>query len=82
MSQVTRRGIGWQKLVADGEDKSVEFSDGRHNCIAVHRAGLKWCGYVCTLHASICRTDIAVLRAEELQIRQYDPLGNLRKAGE
>jgi len=41
------------------------------------------------LHASICRTDTAAVRAEDisytlgsLQIRQYDPAGNLRKAGE
>ena len=39
--------------------------------------------------ASICRNDTAVVRAEDvafalgaLQIRQYDPVGNLRKAGE
>jgi hypothetical protein len=41
------------------------------------------------LHASICRTDTAAIRAEDvvfalgsLQIRQYDPQGNLRLPGQ
>jgi hypothetical protein len=40
------------------------------------------------LHASICRTDTAAIRAEDvsytlaqLEVRQYDPAGNLREAG-
>lgn len=90
MNQVTRRGTNWRNLVSDGEEKSIEFSDGPHNCIAVHRPGPKWQGgYVYMLHASICRTDTAAARAEDvayalgsLQVRQYDPVGNLRKAGE
>jgi hypothetical protein len=39
--------------------------------------------------ARICRADAAAVRAEDisyalgsLQIRQYDPAGNLRKSGE
>jgi hypothetical protein len=90
MNQVTRRGTNWRNLVSDGEEKSIEFSDGPHNCIAVHRPGPKWQGgYVYMLHASICRTDTAAARAEDvayalgsLQVRQYDPVGNLRKAGQ
>ena len=90
MNQVTRRGTNWRNLVSDGEDKSIEFSDGPHSCIAVHRAGPKWRGgYVYMMHASVCRTDAAAVRAEDvsyalgsLQVRQYDPVGNLRKAGE
>jgi hypothetical protein len=90
MNQVTRRGTNWRNLVADGEDKSIEFADGLHNCIAVHRAGPKWRGgYVYMLHASVCRTDTAAVRVEDvayalgsLQVRQYDPIGNLRKVGE
>jgi len=89
MNQVTRRGINWRNLVSNGEDKSIEFSDGPHNCIAVHKPGPQWRGgYVYMLHASICRTDTAAVRAEDvaytlgsLQIRQYDPKGNLREAG-
>jgi hypothetical protein len=41
------------------------------------------------MHASICRIDTAALRAEDiayalgsLQIRQYDPQGNLRPPGQ
>jgi len=90
MNQVTRRGTNWRNLASNGEDKSIEFSDGPHNCVAVHKAGPPWRGgYVYVLHASICRTDTAAVRAEDisytlgsLQIRQYDPAGNLRKAGE
>jgi hypothetical protein len=90
MNQVTRRGTNWRNLVSNGEDKSIEFSDGPHNCVAVHKAGPPWRGgYIYVLHASICRTDTAAVRAEDisytlgsLQIRQYDPVGNLRKAGE
>jgi hypothetical protein len=90
LNQVTRRGTNWRNLVSNGEEKSIEFSDGPHNCIAVHRPGPPWRGgYVYMLHASICRTDAATVRAEDisyafasLQIRQYDPVGNLRNAGE
>jgi hypothetical protein len=89
MNQVTRRGTNWRNLVADGEDKSIEFSDGPLNCVAIHRAGPKWRGgYVYMLHASICRTDTTTVRAEDvsytlgpLQLRQYDPVGNLRPPG-
>ena len=90
MNQVTRRGTSWRNLVSNGQDKSIEFSDGAHNCVAVHRHGPKWRGgYVYMLHASICRTDTAAVRTEDiayalasLQVRQYDPEGNLRQAGQ
>ena len=90
MNQMTRRGANWRNFVSNGEDKSIEFSDGPHNCAAVQRVGPRWSGgYIYMLHASICRTDTAVVRAEDvsyaldsLQIRQYDPAGNLRKAGQ
>jgi hypothetical protein len=90
MNQVTRRGTNWRNLVSNNEDKSIEFSDGSHNCVALRKAGPKWRGgYIYMLHASICRTDTAAMRAEDvssalgsLQVRQYDPQGNLRKAGE
>lgn len=90
MNQVTRRGTNWRNLVSTGaEDKSIEFSDGPHNCIAVHEAGPPWRGgYVYMLHASICRIDTAAVRAKDvsyalglLRIRQYDLQGNLRRAG-
>jgi hypothetical protein len=88
MNQATRRGSNWRNLASSGdEDKSIEFSDGPHNCVAVHKAGPPWRGgYVYVLHASICRSDTAAMRPEDvayalgsLQLRQYDPVGNLRK---
>jgi hypothetical protein len=90
MNQVTRRGTNWRNLVSNGEHKFIEFSDGPNNCVAVHRPGPKWRGgYVYMLHASICRTDTAAVRTEDiayalgsLQVRQYDPEGNLRQAGQ
>ena len=89
MNQVTRRGTNWRNLVGDGEDKSIEFSDGPHNCAAVRKAGPRWGGgYIYIMHASICRVDTAPLRAEDiayalgsLQVRQYDPEGNLQPLG-
>jgi hypothetical protein len=89
MNQVTRRGSSWRNLVSNGEDKSIEFSDGPYNCVAIHKAGTPWRGgYVYMLHASMCRTDTAGVRAEDVayalgstQIRQSDPV-NLGKAGE
>jgi hypothetical protein len=90
MNQVTRRGVNWHNPVGDGENKSIEFSDGPHQCVAVKKAGPPWQGgYIYMIHVSICRSDTAALRAEDvayglnsLQIRQYDPVGNLRKAGQ
>src|SRR6478672_2490369 len=32
MNQVTRRGANWRNLASNGEDKSMEFSDGADNC--------------------------------------------------
>ena len=90
MNQVTRRGNAWHNLVGSAEDKSIEFSDGPHNCAAVQKAGPKWGGgYIYIMHASICATDTAAVRPEDvayvlgsLQVRQYDPAGNLRKPGQ
>jgi hypothetical protein len=85
MNQVTRRGTNWHSLVS-----KIEFLSGQHNCIAVQKAGPRWGGgYIYMLHASICRTDTAAIRAEDvvfalgsLQVRQYDPQGNLRLPGQ
>jgi hypothetical protein len=90
MNQVTRRGNNWHNFVSNGEDKSIEFLDGPHSCIAVQKAGPKWGGgYIYIMHASICATDAAAVRPEDvayvlgsLQVRQYDPVGNLRKPGD
>jgi DNA-binding winged helix-turn-helix (wHTH) protein len=89
MNQVTRRGTNWHNFLSNREDKSIEFSDGAHNCVAVHEPGPKWQGgYVYLLNASICRTDATVVRTEDvayalnlLQVRQDDPVANLQTAG-
>ena len=97
MNQVTRRGTNWHNLqINDLQDqwyggdrlRSIEFSDGPRNCIAVRKPGPRWRGgYVYMMHASICRTDTAAVQAQDvayvlgsLQTRVYDPVGNLRKA--
>jgi hypothetical protein len=88
--ETKRRGTNWRNLVSNWEDRSIEFSDGPDHCVAVHKAGPPWQGgHVYMLHTSICRTGTAPARSEDVgyalgsvQIRQYDPVGNLRKAGE
>jgi hypothetical protein len=97
MNQVTRRGTNWHNLqINDAQNqwyvgerlRSMEFSDGPHNCIAVRKPGPVWRGgYVYMMHASICRTDTAAVQTQDvayvlgsLQTRIYDPVGNLRKA--
>jgi hypothetical protein len=90
MNQVTRRGTNWRNLAGDGEDKSIEFSDGPRNCVAVKKAGPPYQGgYIYMMHASICRIDTAAVQPADiayalglLQIRQYDPIGNLRRLGQ
>jgi hypothetical protein len=96
MNRITRRGSNWhdlQGITCDWKDrraecqtKSIEFSYGPHQCIAVRRPGPYWeGGYVWMLTASICHTDMASLQPDDaaralasLQIRTYDPVGNIR----
>ena len=67
MNQVTRRSTNWRNFVSNGEDKSIEFSDGPHNCAAVRKTGPKWAGgYIYILHASICGTDTGAVRPEDI----------------
>jgi hypothetical protein len=97
MNQVTRRGANWHNLqINDAQNqwyqgerlRSMEFSYGPHNCIAVRKPGPVWRGgYVYMVHASICRTDTATVQAQDvayvlgsLQTRIHEPNGNLRKA--
>jgi hypothetical protein len=99
MNQVTRRGTNWHNLqINDMQDqwyggdrlRSIEFSDGPRNCIAIRKPGPVWRGgYVYMMHATICRTDGAAVQAQDvsyvlssLQARTYDPVGNLRQAAE
>jgi hypothetical protein len=90
MNSVTRRGTNWHNLQINGQARSIEFSDGSHNCVAVLRPGPVWLGgYMYMMHASICRSDTAAVQAGDiayvlgsLETRIYDPVGNLRKAGD
>ena len=90
MNEVTRRGTNWRNLQINGQARSIEFSDGSHQCVAVLRPGPVWLGgYTYMMHASICRMDNANVRAEDvayvlgsLETRTSDPVGNLRKAGD
>jgi hypothetical protein len=90
MNEVTRRGTNWRNLQINGQARSIEFSDGSHQCVAVLRPGPVWLGgYTYMMHARICRMDNANVRAEDvayvlgsLETRTYDPVGNLRKAGD
>lgn len=60
-----------------------------HNRVAINKPGApRRGGYICMLHASVCRTDTAAVRAEDvayalglISVRQFDPVGNLRKTG-
>ena len=90
MNQVTRRGTNWHNLQTNGQGRSIEFSDGPHNCVAVLKPGPVWRGgYIYMMHSSICRTDTATVEAQDiayvlgsLQTRIYDPVGNLRQAND
>src|SRR5215469_6076173 len=35
MNRVTRRGTNWHNLQVNGQERSIGFSDGPHNCIAI-----------------------------------------------
>lgn len=93
MNQVTRRGVDWHGFVPGGTSSApqstIAFSDGQRGCIAVERLGPGWRGgYVWVVHATICaagappigQADIDAVFAR-LQIRIYDPSGNLRPPG-
>jgi hypothetical protein len=87
MNQVTRRGANWHDLRGAGDEKSIAFTDGPHDCVAVRHPGPRWRGgYVYMLTASICRTDGAALQPDDvartlatLEVRQYDPAGNIAR---
>jgi hypothetical protein len=80
----------WSDLRAACETKSIGFSYGPQKCIAVRRPGPRWhAGFVWMLTASICRTDAASIEPGDVdralgavQIRRYDPVGNLERPPE
>ena len=86
MNQMTRRGSGWSNFIKGEPQSTASFVESGRNCIAVERLGPPWRGgHVWVVHASICHTaDGAVQKADidavfaMLQLRTYDPQGNLR----
>ena len=85
MNQTTRQGNGWRNFVASGDLTTMEFSLGSGDCLALEKRGPHWGGgYIYVIHASICRNDRHVVGATDvnyvlrsLQVRQYEPRGNL-----
>jgi hypothetical protein len=77
----------WSDLRAACETKSIEFSYGPDKCVAIRRPGPRWQGgFVWMLTASICRTDGESVQPGDVdralgpvQIRQYDPVGNVAR---
>jgi hypothetical protein len=97
MNRITRNGSNWHDFRGKTcawsdrstacEAKSIEFSYGPDQCVALRRLGPRWGeGYVWMLTASICRTGGAGLGPDDveralapLQIRQYDPNGTIAR---
>jgi hypothetical protein len=75
----------WSDSRAACETKSIEFSYGPHKCIAIRRPGPRWHGgFAWMLTASICHTDLESMQPGDVartlgavQIRRYDPAGNV-----
>jgi hypothetical protein len=86
MNQMTRAGSGWRNYVDSGDLSTMEFSLGSNDCRAIEKRGPTWRGgHVYVIHAGVCRKDGRALEATDielalgsLQIRQYEPRGNLR----
>jgi hypothetical protein len=67
MNRVTRRGTNWHNLQVNGQERSIGFSGGSHNCIAILKPGPVWRGgYVYVTHVSMCRMDTATVRTEDI----------------
>jgi hypothetical protein len=86
MNQMTREGSGWRNFLDSGELSTMDFSVGSRNCRAIEKRGPRWrAGYVYVINASVCRTDGRAVESTDidyvlgsLQVRQYEPRGNLR----
>jgi hypothetical protein len=95
MNRITRRGTDWRDLHGETckwsdaraacETKSIEFSYGPHQCIAIRRPGPRWQGgFVWMLTASICHTDLESMQPGDVaralgavQIRWHHPAGTV-----
>jgi hypothetical protein len=86
MNQITRKGSGWHDYVDSGDLSRMDFSIGSIACRAVEKRGPTWLGgHTYVIHASVCRKDGRNVDAADvefalgsLQVRQYEPRGNLR----
>jgi len=86
MNQMTRKGSRWRDYVEAADLSTMEFSVGSSDCRALEKRGPTWRGgHVYVIHASVCRNDGGVvgpgdidLALGSLQVRQYEPRGNLR----
>ena len=88
MNQMTRRGNAWRNFVENGDLSTMQFSLGPSDCRALEKRGPTWRGgHMYVIHASVCRKDGRIVDAADidfvlgsLQVRQYEPRGNLRPA--
>ncbi len=86
MNQITRKGSGWRNYLESGDLSTMEFSVGSADCRAIEKRGPTWLGgHVYVIHASVCRKNGRAIEAADidlalgsLQVRQYEPRGNLR----
>jgi broad specificity phosphatase PhoE len=86
MNQMTRRGSDWRNFVESGDLSAMEFSLGATDCRALEKRGPTWLGgHTYVIHASVCRKDGRNVDAADvefalgsLQVRLYEPRGNLR----
>jgi hypothetical protein len=86
INQMTRKGTGWHDYVESGDLSTMDFAIGSIACRAVEKRGPTWLGgHIFVIHASICRRDGHPVEATDinlalgsLQVRQYEPRGNLR----
>jgi hypothetical protein len=86
MNQMTRNGVGWRNYREDGDLSTMEFLLGGKDCLAIEKRGPTWLGgHVYVIHASLCRKDERAVEAADIdralgavQVRQYEPHGNLR----
>jgi hypothetical protein len=90
MNQMTREGKNWRNFTESGDLSAMTFSTGSSDCRAVEKRGPRWReGYTYVIHASMCHTDGRAVEASDLdrvlgslQVREYEPHGNLRSPGQ
>jgi hypothetical protein len=88
MNQMTRKGSGWRNFLSNEDLSTMEFSVASSECLAIEKRGPRWgIGRVYVIHASICRNDRHGVEPTDvdyilgsLQVRTYEPRGNLRSA--